>query len=87
MALCIISGVFIGKVFPAFPKTLSKWEYANVSIPVAILIWLMIFPMMLKIDFSSIKNVGKNPKGLIVTLTVNWIIKPFSMYFFAWLFF
>ncbi|WP_129409752.1 ACR3 family arsenite efflux transporter [Marinitoga lauensis] len=87
VGLCIILGVLIGNFFPAFPETLSKWEYANVSIPVAILIWLMIFPMMLKIDFSSIKNVGRNPKGLIITLTVNWIIKPFTMYFFAWVFF
>ncbi|WGS64332.1 ACR3 family arsenite efflux transporter [Marinitoga aeolica] len=87
VAVCIVLGVLIGKIIPAFPQTLSKWEYANVSIPVAILIWLMIFPMMLKIDFSSLKYVGKNPKGLIVTLTVNWIIKPFTMYFFAWIFF
>lgn len=87
VGLCIILGVLIGNFFPSFPETLSKWEYANVSIPVAVLIWLMIFPMMLKIDFSSIKNVGRNPKGLIITLTVNWLIKPFTMYFFAWLFF
>jgi ACR3 family arsenite transporter len=87
VAVCIVLGVLIGKFIPSFPQTLSKWEFANVSIPAAILIWLMIFPMMLKIDFSSLKNVGKNPKGLIVTLTVNWIIKPFSMYFFAVLFF
>ncbi|KLO22224.1 MULTISPECIES: ACR3 family arsenite efflux transporter [unclassified Marinitoga] len=85
--ICIIFGVFIGNFFPLFPKILSKLEYANVSIPVAILIWLMIFPMMLKIDFSSIKNVRKNPKGIIITLIINWVIKPFTMYFFAWVFF
>lgn len=87
VAICIVLGVLIGKFIPVFPQTLSIWEYASVSIPVAILIWLMIFPMMLKIDFSSLKYVGKNPKGLIVTLIVNWIIKPFTMYFFVWIFF
>ena len=86
VALCIISGVLIGRNFPAFPNFLSKMEYAHVSIPVAVLIWLMIYPMMAKIDFESITNAGKKPKGLIVTLTVNWIIKPFSMFFFSWLF-
>ncbi|SHH52521.1 ACR3 family arsenite efflux transporter [Thermosipho atlanticus] len=86
VALCILSGFLLGKIFPQIPKTLSKWEYANVSIPIAILIWFMIYPMMLKIDFSSIKNVGKNPKGLFITLTVNWLIKPFSMYFIAYIF-
>ncbi|RLD94825.1 MAG: arsenical-resistance protein, partial [Bacteroidetes bacterium] len=66
---------------------LSKLEVYNVNIPVAILVWLMIYPMMLQIDFSSIKNVGKRPKGLILTLVVNWLIKPFTMAFFAWIFF
>ena len=60
------------------PQTLSKFEYANVSIPVAILIWLMIYPMMLKVDFQSVKQVGKNPKGLFVTRIVNWLAKPFT---------
>ncbi|MGM0411135.1 MAG: ACR3 family arsenite efflux transporter [Bacillota bacterium] len=86
VALCIIAGVFIGRNFPAFPNFLSKMEYAHVSIPVAILIWLMIYPMMAKIDFESIMDAGKKPKGLIVTLTVNWLIKPFTMFFFSWLF-
>lgn len=84
--ICIVVGVVIGQLWPAFPKALSKLEYAHVSIPVAILIWLMIYPMMLKVDFGSIVNVGKKPKGLIVTLVVNWLIKPFTMYLFAWLF-
>jgi len=78
--LCIIVGVAIGKFLPAIPQILSKWEYAQVSIPIAILIWLMIYPMMLKIDFSSIVNAAKNPKGLTVTTVINWIIKPFTMY-------
>ncbi len=84
--ICIVLGVAIGYFFPAIPGFLSRFEYANVSIPVAILIWLMIYPMMLKVDFTSIKNAGKKPKGLAVTLVVNWLIKPFTMYFFAWLF-
>lgn len=87
VALCIVAGITIGKVFPAFPETLGKIEYANVSIPIAILIWVMIFPMMLKIDFKSIVDAFKMPKGLTVTLTVNWLIKPFTMFGIAWLFF
>ena len=78
--LCIIAGVAIGKFFPVFPATLSRFEYAHVSIPVAILIWLMIYPMMLKIDFASIINATKKPKGLTVTTVTNWLIKPFTMY-------
>jgi ACR3 family arsenite transporter len=87
VALCIIAGIAIGKLLPVVPTVLGKWEYANVSIPIAILIWIMIFPMMLKIDFSSIVNALKMPKGLTVTLTVNWLIKPFTMFGIAWLFF
>lgn len=68
VAACIITGIAIGKYLPAFPAALGKLEYANVSLPVAVLIWLMIYPMMLKIDFQSIKNVGKNPKGLVEQL-------------------
>ncbi len=78
--ICMIIGVLIGVYLPGIPKFLSKFEYANVSIPTAILIWLMIYPMMLKVDFKSIKRVGENPKGLIVTWITNWLIKPFSMY-------
>jgi len=85
--LCILAGVAIGQFIPAFPAFLSKLEYAHVSIPVAILIWLMIYPMMLKIDFASIVGSLKEPKGLALTLVTNWLIKPFTMYFFAWLFF
>ncbi len=77
---CIITGVAIGQLFPGVPDFLSRFEYANVSIPVAILIWLMIYPMMLKIDFGSIVEAAKKPKGLIVTCTVNWLIKPFTMF-------
>ncbi|WFD09656.1 ACR3 family arsenite efflux transporter [Tepidibacter hydrothermalis] len=83
VAICIIVGVAIGQIFPAFPRALSKFEYAKVSIPVAILIWIMIYPMMLKIDFSSIVNATKKPKGLTVTCVTNWLIKPFTMYLIA----
>lgn len=83
---CIIAGVLIGRLWPAFSITLSQWEYAQVSIPVAVLIWFMIYPMMVEIDFSSIVDAGKRPKGLTVTLVTNWLIKPFTMFFFAWLF-
>lgn len=64
-----------------------KFEYANVSIPIAVLIWLMIYPMMMKVDFHSVKNVGKNPKGLYVTWITNWLIKPFTMFAIASFFF
>lgn len=83
VAICIVAGVIIGQLIPAVPQTLSQFEYAQVSIPVAILIWLMIYPMMLKIDFSSIVEATKKPKGLTVTCVTNWLIKPFTMYLIA----
>ena len=85
--LCMVVGVLLGKFLPGVPDFLSRFEYANVSIPMAILIWLIIYPMMMKVDFKSIKNVGKNPKGLFVTWITNWLIKPFTMYGIASLFF
>ncbi len=87
VALCIAGGIAIGHFFGDAMQVLSTWEMYNVNLPVAILIWLMIYPMMLQIDFSSIKNVGRAPKGLLLTVVVNWLIKPFTMAFFAWLFF
>ncbi|MDD3860443.1 MAG: ACR3 family arsenite efflux transporter [Bacteroidales bacterium] len=87
VALCIGLGIIIGNFVGEDIKVLTEMEVFNVNIPVAILIWLMIYPMMLQIDFSSVKKVGKKPKGLILTVLVNWLIKPFSMAFFAWLFF
>ena len=87
VVLCMVIGVLIGMYLPGIPDFLGRFEYANVSIPIAILIWLMIYPMMLKVDFQSIKNVGKNPKGLFVTWVTNWMIKPFTMFGIAWLFF
>lgn len=83
----MVIGVLIGKFLPQIPDFLNRFEYAKVSIPMAILIWLMIYPMMMKVDFQSIKNVGKNPKGLFVTWITNWLIKPFTMYGIASLFF
>lgn len=85
--VCMVVGVLIGKFLPVVPDYLGKFEYANVSIPIAILIWLMIYPMMMKVDFKSVKYVGKNPKGLYVTWVTNWLIKPFTMFGIAYFFF
>ena len=87
VVMCMVVGVLIGKFVPAIPSFLAKFEYANVSIPIAFLIWLMIYPMMMKVDFASVKDVGKNPKGLFVTWVVNWLIKPFTMFGIAYFFF
>jgi ACR3 family arsenite transporter len=87
VALCIGLGILIGNFTEDSITVLTEMEVFNVNIPVAILIWLMIYPMMLQIDFSSIKRVGQKPKGLILTVIVNWLIKPFTMAFFAWIFF
>lgn len=84
VAICIVVGIAIGKLLPIVPETLGQLEYANVSIPIAVLIWIMIFPMMLKIDFKSVVDAVKMPKGLTITLVVNWLIKPFTMFGFAW---
>ena len=86
VTLCIITGVLIGVYLPQISQTLDKFTYAQVSIPVAILIWLMIYPMMLKIDFTSIKNATKQKKGLAVTCCTNWLIKPFTMYAISYFF-
>jgi len=85
--LCIVVGVAIGRYTAFIPNFLSRLEYARVSIPVAILIWLMIYPMMLRVDFASIVNATKKPKGLTVTVVTNWLIKPFTMYAIALFFF
>ena len=87
VALCIAGGIAIGHFAGESMQALSKMEIFNVNIPVAILIWLMIYPMMLQVDFSSIKSIRKKPKGIILTVVVNWLIKPFTMAFFAWIFF
>lgn len=87
VVICMTLGGAIGIFIPIIPTTLARFEYSNVSIPVAILIWLMIYPMMLKIDFTSIINVSKNTKGLAITTITNWLIKPFTMYLISVLFF
>ena len=87
VALCIVVGIAVGQWLPVVPETLGRWEYANVSIPIAVLIWLMIYPMMLKVDFQSVRNVAQQPKGIVVTCVTNWLVKPFTMFGIAWLFF
>lgn len=87
IALAIIVGILFGNLFPNLIYFFSKLEYAHVNIPIAILIWFMIYPMMIQIDFNSIKNIGKEPKGIVLTLIVNWAIKPFTMALLAMLFF
>ena len=87
VALCIGVGVLIGHFFSESVLPLSTMSIATVNLPVAILVWFMIFPMMVQIDFTSIGKVGKNPSGLVLTVIVNWLIKPFTMAFFAWIFF
>ena len=85
--LCMAVGILIGKFLPMIQEYLNKLNVAGISVPIAILIWVMIYPMMMKVDFQSIKQVGKNPKGLLITWVVNWLIKPFTMYGIAYFFF
>lgn len=87
VGLCILFGVALGNFFPSVFSLIASWEYAHVNLLIAVLIWLMIYPMMIQVDFSSIKDVGKKPKGLLLTLVVNWLIKPFTMAALGWLFF
>ena len=88
VGVCMIAGVLIGRSAPAIVDALRRMEFGSgsqINIPIAILIWLMIVPMMMKVDFASIRQVGGRPRGLLVTLFVNWLVKPFSMAFIAWL--
>ncbi|WJG10427.1 ACR3 family arsenite efflux transporter [Aliiglaciecola sp. LCG003] len=87
VAIAIAVGIVIGSIAPEFFSLISGWEFAHVNLVIAGLIWLMIYPMMVQIDFSSIKDVGKKPKGLILTLIINWLVKPFTMALLGWLFF
>lgn len=84
--LCMVVGVAIGYALPAVPAFLDTLQVMGISIPIAILIWVMIYPMMMKVNFQSIKAVGRQPKGLSVTWIANWLIKPFTMYAIAWFF-
>lgn len=83
---CMLIGVFIGKTFPFLPRLLGKLQVAGISIPIAVLIWIMIYPMMMKVDFKSVKAVKENPKGLFITWVTNWLIKPFTMYMISYVF-
>ncbi len=90
VGLCIVARIILGRSSPAAVQLLRSMEFgegSHVNFPIAVLIWLMIIPMMMKMDFAAVRNVGKRPCGLLVTLFVNWIVKPFSMAFLAWLFF
>lgn len=90
VGLCMIAGIFFGKLFPSAVDGMRRMEFgqgSQINAPIAVLIWLMIIPMMMKVDFASIRNVGRRPTGLLVTLFVNWVVKPFSMAAIAWLFF
>lgn len=90
VALCMVAGVLLGQAAPGLVQALRTMEFgqgSHINLPVALLIWLMIVPMMMKVDFASIRHAGTRPTGLVITLFVNWVVKPFSMAFFAWLFF
>jgi arsenite transporter len=87
VALCIVAGVILGNVAPSAFALIAGIEFAHVNLVVAVLIWIMIYPMMVQVDFASIKDVGKRPKGLVLTLAINWLIKPFTMAALGWLFF
>jgi ACR3 family arsenite transporter len=90
VALCMVAGVGLGKLMPSAIQAIRGIEFgqgSQINVPIAVMIWLMITPMMMKVDFGAIRNVGRKPSGLIVTLFVNWLVKPFSMAFLAWLFF
>lgn len=87
VGLCILAGMLLGNLLPELFQFIAKLEVAHVNLPVAIFIWVMIFPMMVQVDFSAIKDIGKKPKGLALTLVINWLIKPFTMAALGWLFF
>ncbi len=90
VAACMVVGVILGKLMPGLIDNMRRMEFGSgsqINIPIAVLIWLMIIPMMMKVDFAAIRNVGKRPRGLFVTLFVNWLVKPFSMALIAWVFF
>lgn len=87
VGLCIIAGVALGNVVPQVFEALAGVEFAQVNLVVAVLIWIMIYPMMVQVDFGSIRSIGARPKGLIITLVVNWLIKPFTMAALGWVFF
>jgi arsenite transporter len=90
VGLCMVVGVLLGQWFPEMVATLRGWEFgegSHINLPIAVLIWMMIIPMMMKVDLTALRQVGRRPAGLVITLFVNWLVKPFSMAFLAWLFF
>jgi arsenite transporter len=90
VALCMVGGVMVGKSLPAAVQSLRALEFgkgSQINLLIAVLIWLMITPMMMKVDFSALRNVRRKPAGLLITLFINWLVKPFSMALFAWIFF
>lgn len=87
VGLCILAGIALGYLAPGVFTAVAALEYAHVNLVIAVLIWVMIYPMMVQIDFSAIKDVGRNPKGLLLTLVINWLVKPFTMALLGWLFF
>ncbi|MBS58149.1 MAG: arsenical-resistance protein [Chloroflexi bacterium] len=87
VGISIIAGVILGNLFPNIFKQVAEIEFAHVNVLIAVCIWVMVYPMMVQVDFSSIKYLGERPKGLILTLVVNWLIKPFTMAGLGWLFF
>ncbi|GAB3376304.1 ACR3 family arsenite efflux transporter [Spongiibacter taiwanensis] len=87
VGLCILAGLLLGQLFPGLFQLIASLEVAHVNLPVALFIWVMIFPMMVQVDFSAIKDIGAKPKGLLLTLVINWLIKPFTMAALGWLFF
>ena len=87
VALCIAAGVVLGNLMPGVFQAIAAIEYGQINLVVALLIWLMIYPMMVQIDFGAIKDVGQKPKGIMLTLVMNWLVKPFTMAALGWLFF
>mgnify|MGYP000409749540 FL=1 len=87
VALAIAAGVALGSLFPTLFAGVAALEFAHVNLLVAVLIWVMIYPMMVQIDFAAVRDVGKRPRGLVLTLTINWLVKPFTMALLGWLFF
>jgi len=79
VALCIVAGIGLGSLLPGFFQALAAIEYGSVNFIVAILIWFMVYPMMVSVDFSSLRRIHERPRGLIITLVINWLIKPFTM--------
>ena len=84
--VCIVLGVALGQLFPGLFQAVGAWEVAQVNLPVGLLIWVMVIPMLVKVDFGALHQVRQHVRGIAVTLFVNWLVKPFSMAFLAWLF-